>query len=731
MAIWSSEIKELEKLYESIKGRLPDLVKELERLIKADDENMILLYSRRCLEVIITDLCECELKRPRKTEPLKGIIDKLHKEEKVPSHIISSMHGLNELSTYGAHPKDFDLEQVKPVLVNLDIIIKWYLEYKETSKGIKAKPTEEIRQEIKRDEDVRKSTTISRKRLAGILGGLIGIIASVFAVLYFSNIIGGGKQAQETDKSIAVIPFTSMSDDREKQYLADGVMDAILLHLSKIRDLRVIPRTSVEQYRKTDKTTTTICKELDVGYLLEGSFQKYGDNARLIVQLIKAGKEGHVWAKDYDRNWNDVLKVQSEVAQTVAKELYASITPEEKKLIEKIPTANLTAYDFYQKGREEHIKYWIDDKDREVLQKAEYMYHQALQYDSTYALAYTGLARVYWDKRYFQDYLLKNFMDSVLTLCDIALSYDNQLAEAYTLKGGCYIETGKPEQAVKEFDKAIKLNPNDWMAYRWKGKFYFETDWANYIYYLQKAASINRGEELPELLSLIGYAYYSAGFPEKGKQCYQDKLKLDGDSANYYAELTRYENWLKNFNKSIEFGIKGYAIDSTNSTTLINLGDSYAELGQYEESLKYYNKWIKRSENQGDEWFAGSSHRIGYIYSQNGNREAANYYFNKQINLCDRSIELGRQYAHMFYAYYDLAGVYAFRGDKVKAYENLRIFKKKPIMSFWMISLIKTDPLFSRIRNEPEFQQIARDVEAKYQAEHERVRKWLEETGQL
>ena len=97
MQIWSTEIKELEKLYESFRGQLPDLEKELERLVKADDDNMILLYSRRCLEILITDLCECELKRPRKTEPLQGIIDKLHKEEKIPSHIISSMHGLNEL----------------------------------------------------------------------------------------------------------------------------------------------------------------------------------------------------------------------------------------------------------------------------------------------------------------------------------------------------------------------------------------------------------------------------------------------------------------------------------------------------------------------------------------------------------------------------------------------------------------------------------------------------------
>ena len=132
MQIWSAEIKELETLYTSLKGRFPELEKELEQLIETKDANVVMLYSRRCLEVIITDLCECELKRPRKTEPLKGIIDKLKHEEKVPSHIIASMLNLNSLSTFGAHPKEFDPEQVKPVLNNLTTIIKWYLKYKDT-----------------------------------------------------------------------------------------------------------------------------------------------------------------------------------------------------------------------------------------------------------------------------------------------------------------------------------------------------------------------------------------------------------------------------------------------------------------------------------------------------------------------------------------------------------------------------------------------------------------------
>jgi hypothetical protein len=122
-------------------------------------------------------------------------------------------------------------------------------------------------------------------------------------------------------------------------------------------------------------------------------------------------------------------------------------------------------------------------------------------------------------------------------------------------------------------------------------------------------------------------------------------------------------------------------------------------------------------------------HRIGYSYWQNGYKKEAEYYFNEQIKYCNKIIDLKRLYAQTLYPHYDLAGVYAFRGDKIKSYENLKIFNQRKVESLWMVMLIKTDPLFNSIRNEPEFQQIDRDVEAKYQAEHERLRKWLEEQG--
>ena len=160
MQIWSSEIKELEKLHETLKGHFPDLEKELGQLVMFDDPNVILLYSRRCLEVIIIDLCESELKRPRKTEPLKGIIDKLHHEEKVPEHIITSMHGLNDLSTFGTHPKEFDPEQVRPVLINLATIVKWYMKFR----NIEIQQVSEIKEHIT-DEPVQEREAKSEQKI--------------------------------------------------------------------------------------------------------------------------------------------------------------------------------------------------------------------------------------------------------------------------------------------------------------------------------------------------------------------------------------------------------------------------------------------------------------------------------------------------------------------------------------------------------------------------------------
>ena len=325
-------------------------------------------------------------------------------------------------------------------------------------------------------------------------------------------------------------------------------------------------------------------------------------------------------------------------------------------------------------------------------------------------------------------------MDSVLILTNIALSFDNQLSEPYTLRGRYYNEIGKPEQAVEDFDKAIKLNPNDWWAYAAKGGFYSGNDLLNCIIYFQKAASIIRGAELPNLLSDLGWAYLNAGFLDKANQYYQDRLKFSGDSLTYYEQLGSDEFYKGNFNKSIEYEEKGYAIDSTEEFVSFMLGVGYEWAGQYKESLNYYKKWLEilKANGSSDYTVINNLQRVGYAYWQNGYKQEAEDYFKELIKNCDRAIKLNRTYfGQILFSYYDLAGVYAFLGDKDKAYKNLRVFNQIQRVPLTMSILIKIDPLFNSIRNEPEFQQIAKDIEAKYQAEHERVRKWLEEQGTL
>ncbi len=728
MSIWSAEIKELEKLYDSLKNQFPDLEKELGHLIQTEDENVILLYSRRCLEIIVSFICECELKRERGTEPLKGIIDKLNKEKKIPAHIVTSMHSLNDLSTYGTHPKDFDPEQVKPVLNNLNIIIKWYLKYKEAKAKFKEKPVEEIRKEEKNAEDVKTSTQVPHKRLGVWLSAVIMAIVIIIGVLYFTGVI----KKQELEKSIAVLPFRIESRDTTYLYFINGLMERVTTNLQLIKSFRVLSRTSMEQYRNTDKTIPEIAREQNVNYILEGSGQKYGNSFSVTVQLIKAkGKESHLWAKAYDqeiREVNDYIKIISEIAVSVAAELKTALTPEEKQLIEKIPTSSLTADDFYQRGNEELTKYELDNRNKEALQNAEDSFLKALKYDATFAKAYTGLARVYLNKHFWNEYFSENFMDSALIFADKALSIDDKLSDAYILRGNCYYAKGLIEKASEEYDRALKYNPNDYLAYAQKTKIsHLLKDYVETFKNAYKAINRYHGVMLPTYLRHIAQYYLDVGFIDKAKYYYNEAYTLDGDSAAYFRNLENIEWSNENFAAAGKWRDKAFATDSVYDYN--NLVELNIE-GRNQEAYLLAVKYIEQIKETG-KLPLYHSHRIGYSFWKMGKLKEADYYFNEQIKYCTESIEKGRFYASSKEAQYNLAAVYAFLGYKEKAYINLNDFIKLNFFPKWWITLTKYDPLFDTIKSEEPFKNILQTMEAKYQAEHERVKKWLERQGML
>ena len=170
-------------------------------------------------------------------------------------------------------------------------------------------------------------------------------------------------------------------------------------------------------------------------------------------------------------------------------------------------------------------------------------------------------------------------------------------------------------------------------------------------------------------------------------------------------------------------------MDSTNRLVIFMLGLEHMYLGQLEESLKYFNQYVNRIKTlEGS--FGLESFKIGYAFWVNGFKEEAESYFNMGFEYHNDMLESDRNRSN-FTLYFDLAAIYAFLEDKEKAFENLRLFNQRQRMPFYMIKDIKNDPLFDSIREESEFQQIVRDMETKYQAEHERVRQWLEENDIL
>jgi TolB-like protein/Flp pilus assembly protein TadD len=588
---------------------------------------------------------------------------------------------------------------------------------------------------LKHEFEVR-SADKKNHRTKIIAGSLILLALIVFGYFFIPKLF---KSSKPLEKSVAVLPFLNYSPEarEENTPFVNGLMEEILINLQTIKEFRVPGRTSVEQYRNnTTKSIPDIARELGVNYIVEGSVQKYGNTFRLRVQLIRAKrKEAHLWAQSYTQEiveTKDIFNIQSQIAQAIAAELKAVITPEEKQQIEKIPSTNLTAVDFYHKGREEFFRVGVGEVvNREAVKRAEFYFRKALENDSTFALAYTGLASVYWKKNFYEENYLKNFLDSMLVLADSALAYDDKLAEAYYIRGGYYWSKGNISMAEKEWNKVIRFNQNLWEVYCDKGDFYRDIDdLVGSIENYQKAASLNRGTILPDLLRRVASVYYSAGFPEKGKDYNLKALNLDGDSCKYLKNLVDCEETNGNYAKALELLTKINRIDPTYANLGTQFGLAYMYSGQFKESLKYIKRWEEEGKSGNIISFYLSLHMIGYVYLVNGYKNEAGYYFNKGMEYINSLIKSYKGDAYLF-AHYRLACIYAIRGDRVKAYENLKIFNQRQAFSLWYVTSIKNDPFFNNFRNETEFQQIVRDVEAKYQAEHERVRKWLEENNML
>ena len=249
-------------------------------------------------------------------------------------------------------------------------------------------PGETGKQEIQEDVYT-DDNKLEKKRKLNPLVIILSVISVVLVAYLIFNPIRFGKN--DLDKSIAVLPFKNDSKDSSNVYIINGLMESVLNHLQKIEDVRVISRTSVEKYRNSNLTIPEIAEELNVSYFVEGSGQKIGDQILLNIQLIQANDDKHLWSEQYDRKAKDIFNLQKEVAKKIASSVEAIITPEEEKLIDKIPTDNLEAYDKFLKGVD-----LMRREKREYLQEAIPYLNEAIELDNEFARAYALRSMAYY-----------------------------------------------------------------------------------------------------------------------------------------------------------------------------------------------------------------------------------------------------------------------------------------------------------------------------------------------
>jgi len=493
----------------------------------------------------------------------------------------------------------------------------------------------------------------------------LGIL--LFAVLIYlvyngfvkNSLLDNSDVTANTPKSLAVLPLRNLSEDITDQYIYDGIMEEIFDNLTKIHDLRVISHTSVEQFRNTTKPVSEIGKMLNVNYIVEGSGQKFGGSFRLRVQLIEVSTDKHIWSKSFQHRIKETKKffrIQSQVAQDIASELKATITKEEMELLSKVPTTNPTAYDLYLKANN-YQKDYQKTRNLSSYQTAINLYRAALEIDSAFAKSYTGIAKAYWDRYYYETFFKENFLDSCLVLINIALSLDNRLEEAYYLKGMYYYEKNNFEEAVSNYDKALNLTS---------------------------------GKERAIILRTLGGIYGDRGFVEKAKSMFNEALMLDGDSASHRIRLGYLETALGNLDVPLKFLKKYNEWDSTFTGGL----DIYNAVGRKEEAYIYAEKIIKIYKKRGT-LPLHDSHRIAFAFWRVGKYKEAKYYLNQQIKYGEESLKLGRDNAYA--VKYDLAGAYAFSGDKEKAYKLLEEFSTGEDFTLWWLSMMRFDTLFEGI----------------------------------
>ena len=621
-----------------------------------------------------------------------------------------------------------------------------------------------------------------RVRLAALAG-----VAATLLVVVIAWLLARPLAESAPARSVAVMPFANVSQEPAAEPFANGIYDDILTHVSKIRDLKVIARTTMEQL-DPNLGIREIGTKLGVAAVLEGGVQRAGDRVRINVQLIDCETEAHLWAENYDRELTaaNIFAIQREIAMSVAEALRAKMSAEEQDRIATAPTANLAAYQAYLLGKHRMAK----GTTAAMLDAMDY-FQQAIELDPNFALAYVGLADTYIEQADRRGLKKEKALAKAQAATEKALALDDRLGEAYNSLAGIKDEQGDLEGAEATYQRALELNPNYATAYHWYGILLRQLDRPE-----EALAFHLRAIELDPLSAVLMVNVADdlrvLGRFEESLAWLEDAVEIEpgfsGSLGFHHLEVSG------RLDEAVVWFVKAMALDPGNPNYPAQLGLIFLNLGDPGEA-KY---WIERSIGLGPENF-WPNHAMQILHLYQGEEEAifdyarryppdspgSNVYLfllrNQELSagryaearalyeeaypellneddptvghmnwkaavdlalvlaktgeqdradlLLDRAFEFIQIHPRRDWYWWAQWEIYAVRGEKQKALAALRRDIDEGWRSDWWYDF-KHDPNLESLRGEPEFRAMREEIEADMAAQLERVRQ-MERNGEL
>jgi serine/threonine protein kinase/tetratricopeptide (TPR) repeat protein len=518
-------------------------------------------------------------------------------------------------------------------------------------------------QRLKRDTASNLTAAVAARppRRRGLTLLVAGIALALLVGAVALTIVGGlhqrlfGTSGVGTIRSLAVLPLENLSRDPEQDYFADGMTETLITNLSRIDTLRVVSRTSVMRYKRTNKTLPEIAKELNVDGVVEGSVMRSGTRVRINTQLLEARTDRNVWADTYDRDLVDVLRLQSEVAEAVAQQVRVQLTPEQQARFRSAPAVNPKAYEAYLNGRS--IYEYADTQ--LSIKRAQSYFEEAIREDPNFALAYAGLANCYLDLGAFRWMPPQDAYRHGSEAVHKALELDETLGEAHSTLG--YLDwqfSWDWQAAEREIRHAVDLNPN-----------YVEGH-VTLAWYL--AWTGHRDEALAEVQKILRL---DPVFPAIALQ-----------EAGIYYHLRDYKSLLEAAEKSV-------AKNPGNWVSHYFLAVGYEGSGRPSQAVPEYQRAVELSQRDSDA-LAGLAHD----YAAMGKRGEAEKILN----------ELQRQANGAYVSPYMIAVTYAGLGQNDKAFEFLEkgYQERSPDIAYFL----KADLRLDRLRPDTRFLDLLRRV---------------------